>query len=278
MCVGCTSNEDIHRILFWFTWVLDARRRCNRLACLCVFLWWLVVVDVGVLSARFRRNDSTFNNVLDAQERERRIRRGGIAAQHGVREGRQKRRAPQLHVRLHMHIRRAFVIFGLFASVAHAQGDSFHRFTDELPQLLETDAVTVMARGLTHDFAGKLCARLGNSTGEEAQREVAEWRRRNDPFFRAAASVLNEFGDRYLPAGESAKQGYFQMILRTTAKKANQRAMRQLNGANLDNNVVPPERACSGLAHLLHDGVADFERTPEITRALVPYMQRKGIQ
>ncbi len=178
-----------------------------------------------------------------------------------------------------MHIRHAFVIFGLFASAAHAQGDSFKRFTDELPQLLETDAATVMVRGLTHDFAGKLCVRLGNSTGEGAQKEVAEWRRRNDPFFRAAASVLNEFGDRYLPiGGESAKQGYFQMILRTTAKEANQRVMRQLDGANLDNNIVPPERACSGLAHLLHDGVADFGRTPEITRALVPYMQRNGIQ
>lgn len=30
-------------------------------------------MDVSVLSARFRRNDSTFNNVFNAQERERRI-------------------------------------------------------------------------------------------------------------------------------------------------------------------------------------------------------------
>lgn len=178
-----------------------------------------------------------------------------------------------------MHIQSVFVIFCLLTFSANAQDGSFSRFTDELPQLLETDAATVMVRGLTHDSAGKLCGRLGGTTGEEAQREVAEWRRKNEPFFRAAASVLNEFGDRYLPVGgESAKQGYLQMIMLTTAKEANKRVMRQLNGANLDNNIVPSERACSGLAHLLRDGVADFERTPEITRALVPYMQRMDIQ
>jgi hypothetical protein len=178
-----------------------------------------------------------------------------------------------------MHIRYAVLISCLVASQAHGQAESFNRFTDELPQLLETDATTVMTRGLMHDFAGKLCVRLGGVTGQEAQQEVAEWRKRNDPFFKAAASVLNEFGNRYLPVGgEPAKQGYFQMILRTTAKEANQRVMQQLNGANLDNNIVPPEKACSGLAHMLHDRVADFEPSPSITRALIPYMKKKGIQ
>lgn len=91
--------------------------------------------------------------------------------------------------------------------------------------------------------------------------------------------MLNEFGDRYLQVGgESAKQEYSQMILLTAVKEANRRVMRQLDGANLDNAIVPPERACYGLAQLLNDRVADFERSPETTRALVPYMERKGIR
>lgn len=177
-----------------------------------------------------------------------------------------------------MYILRTFLLYCLFIAAVHAQTASFDPFTDDLPQLLETDAATVMVRGMVHDFAGKLCGRLDNATGEEAQQEVAKWRKRNDAYFRGAASVLNEFSDQYhLIGGESAKQGYLQIILRATAKEANQRVMKQLNGANLDNNIVPPERACYGLAHLLHDGIADFERLPETTRALVPYMHRKGV-
>ncbi|WP_019447848.1 hypothetical protein [Cupriavidus sp. BIS7] len=178
-----------------------------------------------------------------------------------------------------MTIRRAFLVPWLFVAAAHAETSSFNRFTDDLSQPLETDATTVMVRGMTHDFAGKLCGRLNNATGEDAQQEVAKWRTRNDAFIRGAASVLNALGDRYLPiGGETAKQGYFQMILQTTTKAANQRVMKQLSGASLDNNVVPPERACYGLARLLHDGIADFKRSPEITHALVPYMQQKGIR
>jgi len=154
---------------------------------------------------------------------------------------------------------------------------SFNRFTDKLPQLLETDASSVMARGLTQDSTGKLCARLGNATGREVQREVAEWRQRNDKFIKAAANALNEFGNQFLPVGgESAKQGYFQMILQATGQAANQRIVEQLNGANLDNNIVPQEFACAGIARLLHDRKRDFENTPKFTRALVVYMDRSG--
>ena len=117
-----------------------------------------------------------------------------------------------------MNIRLAFGIFGLLASAVHAQVQPFNRFTDELTKLLETDAATVMTRGVTYDLAGRLCAKLGNQTGEDAQKQVTEWRRRNDVFFRGSASVLNEFADRHIPAGgEDAKQAYLQMILRTAA-------------------------------------------------------------
>lgn len=157
-----------------------------------------------------------------------------------------------------------------------AQTDKFNRFTAELPQTLETDAVTVMTVGLTYDFAAKLCARLGNATGSETADEVAAWQKRNNAFIRAATRALNELGNRHVPSGgEPAKQSYLQMIVRTTALEAKQRVMRQLNGANLDNAIVPPERACAGLTRMLRDGVADFEGNPQVTLALLAYMQRK---
>jgi hypothetical protein len=162
---------------------------------------------------------------------------------------------------------------------ARTETEGFNRFTAELTRLLETDASTVMVQGLTFDSAGKICSRLANPTGEEAQREVAEWRKRNDAYFKGAASALNQFGERYRAVGgEPAKQGYFHMILEVTGKEANKRVMRHLGGATLDNSVVPPERACSGLAQMLHDGVVDFAKTPADTRALDAYMAQKGIQ
>ncbi|AXS80612.1 hypothetical protein [Dechloromonas sp. HYN0024] len=164
------------------------------------------------------------------------------------------------------------------ATMAHGQSPSFNRYTDDLPQLLETDAVTVMARGMTHDFAAKICGRLDGDVAATVVAEVTEWRKRNDMFFRGASAALNEIGDRHLPVGgEQAKQGYFQSVLVTTAKATNQRLMKQLNGATLDNSVLPPEAACMGLSRMLHDGVGDFKNTPEVTRALVSYMQRKSI-
>lgn len=177
--------------------------------------------------------------------------------------------------RLHMKFRCfTFLCMVVPTIMAHAQSTTFSRFTEDLPQLLETDAATVMVRGLTHDFANKLCARLGGSLAQEVEKEVTEWRARNDNFIKGAAKAINEIGNQYIPnGGEQAKQSYFQMILRETATIANQRLMRQLNGANLDNKITPPEAACSGLANLLRDGKGDFQNTPEITRALVPYMQ-----
>jgi hypothetical protein len=52
------------------------------------------------------------------------------------------------------------------------------------------------------------------------------------------------------------------------------RVSRELGGANLDNNIAPPEQVCSGFAKMLHNGIVDYKNTPETTRALLPYMQR----
>jgi hypothetical protein len=179
-----------------------------------------------------------------------------------------------------MNIYRLIALFLLTSSaLAYGQSTSFNRYTDDLPQLLETDATTVMVRGMTHEFGAKICGRLGGQIATAVAAEATEWRKRNDVYFRGASSVLNEISDRYLAVGgQQAKQGYLQSVLVSTATVTNQRVMKQLNGATLDNNVIPLESACRGLTRLLRDGVGDFNSTPEITRALVPYMQRKGIR
>lgn len=162
------------------------------------------------------------------------------------------------------------------SAIADIDVNSFDRFTEDMPQLLETDAATVMVRVLTYDFANKLCTRTGGKIGSEFQTEVTEWKKRNEPFVKASISVLNEFGNHYIPiGGESAKQGYFQMILQTTTKEANRRVMLKLNGANLDNNIVPSEQSCYGLLNRLQNRIDDFENTTKVTQALIIYMQKQ---
>ncbi|HJW31158.1 MAG TPA: hypothetical protein VJ508_18150 [Saprospiraceae bacterium] len=179
-----------------------------------------------------------------------------------------------------MKLSRLALLFVFTSStMAHGQSASFNRYTDDLPQLLETDAATVIARGMTHDFAAQICKRLGGQVAATTEAEATEWTKRNGVYLRSASAVFNEIGDRYLPVGgEQAKQGYLQSVLVTTAKATNQHLVKQLNGATLDNSVVPPEAACMGLSRMLHDGVGDFKNTPEVTRALVSYMRRKGIK
>ncbi|WP_371437451.1 hypothetical protein [Polaromonas sp.] len=159
--------------------------------------------------------------------------------------------------------------------LAYGQTSTFNRFTEDMPERLETDAANVMIRGLVHDFSNKLCSRLGGPVAQDIHIEVGEWQKRNDLFIHGAAEVLNDFANKYIPiGGEIAKQDYLQMVLRTTTKTASERVMRQLNGATLDNNIIPQQAACLGLARMLHDGLADFERSPQTTQALLVYMQR----
>lgn len=172
----------------------------------------------------------------------------------------------------------AFTYLLIFLPIfANGEPAAFNRYTEELTKLLETDAATVMVVGLTYDFSKKVCARLGYPIAQEVEVEVVEWRKRNDAFITGAAKVFNDFGERYFSnGGEQAKQEYFQMVLRNTTGITNNRLMRQFNGANLDNKVVPLDTECLGLAKILHGHDTDFDRTPEITRALTPYIERKN--
>jgi hypothetical protein len=171
------------------------------------------------------------------------------------------------------------LLFLLAIAPAFGQQPKFNRFTNELPQLLETDAATVMVRGLTFDFTAKLCARLGEPMAREIAYEVQQWQIRNDAYLKASAAAIGEIAERHVAnGGNDAKQAYLQMVLLETTKTANQRVMRQLMGANLDNGKVPPRAACQSMTEWIGNGAAEVQLQPEITRALLPYMQRKGMR
>src|SRR5882672_92822 len=62
-----STNENDGRLFVWSCWVPVTRRCCNWFARLYSLLWRLGLVDVGILSARFRWDDSTFNHDVDAR-------------------------------------------------------------------------------------------------------------------------------------------------------------------------------------------------------------------
>ena len=163
--------------------------------------------------------------------------------------------------------------------VAHAQTPAFNRFDENMPILLEKNATSVMIRGLTYDLGKKICMKLGDPIAKDVTTIVTEWRAKNDIFFKGSVAALNEFGDKYKTiGGEKEKQRYLHSVLLQTGKIAKQRALRQLNGAGLDNDILPPVNACLGMMSVLNSGKADIKNKPKLTQALLPYMERKGIQ
>jgi hypothetical protein len=160
-----------------------------------------------------------------------------------------------------------------------ARTTTFDRFTPDLPQLLETDALTVLTLGMTNDFATKVCMRAPSMISSAVSQESDNWKKRNARFTRGASAAINEISTRIDEAqGNAAKQSYLNQMLQTTAGKANSAILRKLDGASLDNAKVPTAQACFEIADYLRSGAADFDRTLEYTRELSKYMERRGIK
>ena len=156
---------------------------------------------------------------------------------------------------------------------------NFDRFSPDLPQLLEADALTVLTLGMTNEFSAKICTRVPLPVGAVVSYQVDEWKNRNARFTRGASGAINEIASRIERAqGASAKQSYMNQTLLTTAGKANSTIVRKFDGANLDNAKVPTAKACSEVSEYLRAGAADFDRTPQYTRELSRYMERRGIR
>lgn len=155
---------------------------------------------------------------------------------------------------------------------------NFDRFSPELPQLLETDALTVMVRGSAIDMGSYTCNRISPQIASLVAQEVVQWKVRNENFTKAAGSAINDFASRIEGArGAEAKQSYLTQSLLTTAKESSARVSSQFNGPSPDNALVPSADACSRMAEYLRSGAADVKNNPEITRALREYMARRGM-
>jgi hypothetical protein len=171
----------------------------------------------------------------------------------------------------------AVLLLSFSYAVTLAQPADFNRFTTVLTKQLETDMLDSLALGMKLDFSAKLCSRVGGAVETDLKSEVAAWQKRNDPYIKASVEVLNAFGDRYFEVGgEKARQTYLQKMGQSSGKDANEQVMRKLNGANLDNTVVPAERNCKELATFLRDQAFEIEGMRSSIRALRPYMERKS--
>ncbi len=172
----------------------------------------------------------------------------------------------------------ALFLAGCVATAPTAPPGKFDRFSSDLPQLLETDALTVLTLGMTNEFSAKVCMRAPSPVGAALSYQVDEWKQRNARFTRGASGAINEIASRIEGAqGASAKQSYMNQMLLTTAGKANSTIVRKFDGANLDNTKVPTAKVCSEVSEYLRAGAADFSRTPEYIRELSKYMGRRGI-
>lgn len=170
----------------------------------------------------------------------------------------------------------AFVLAGC---VANAQTATFDRFTPDLSQRLETDALTVLTIGITNDLAANVCMRAPPMFSAAMSQEAGNWKKRNARFTRGASAAVNEISKRIEEAqGSAAKQSYLNQILQTTAGKANSTILQKLDGANVDNAKEPTAEACFEFASHLSSGSADFERTLEFTRELSKYVEGRGIK
>lgn len=156
---------------------------------------------------------------------------------------------------------------------------NFDRFSPDLPQLLETDALTVLTFGMTNELSARVCARIASPIGLALSYQIEEWTKRNSRFTRGASGAVNEIASRIERVqGAAAKQSYLNQLLLTTAGKANSTIVRKFDGATVDNAKVPTVKACSEVVEYLRAGAADFSRTPEYVRELSKYMDRRGIK
>lgn len=169
------------------------------------------------------------------------------------------------------------LVFNVSVAVTWAQPADFDPFTSGLTKQLESDALDATTLAMKLDFSVKLCARVGGASHRDLQNEVVDWKKRNEPFLKASSDIFNSIGDRYFAAGgEPARQSYLlQRVGKTTGKDANDQVMQKLNGASLDNAVVPAERNCSDLTIFLRDRAFEIEGMRSSIRALRPYLERQ---
>ena len=158
---------------------------------------------------------------------------------------------------------------------ALAEGQNLHRYTQDLPQSLETEALSVLTSGHTYEIEALLCQRIKGKAGQDFQAEYQAWTLRNDQYIKASGQALTELGNLYIPdGGEAARQGYLQSALYAMTNAVTTRIANEMDGATPDNDLTPSEATCKYFAESFRSGFADFTNIPEETASLVAFMKR----
>lgn len=151
----------------------------------------------------------------------------------------------------------------------------FSPYTEDLSKLLETDAASVLVRNYTFKVSNDLCSRLNNSVSKGFDHEYSEWEKRNSDYIKKSVQALNDIGNRYVPTeGEKGMQAYYGGIMVKSSQVAGERIASWFGGSDINNDILPPVITCMQLINVMRDGRADYINNPELTRALIIYMQK----
>jgi hypothetical protein len=155
---------------------------------------------------------------------------------------------------------------------------AFTRYTEELSSLLEQEAASAIARGMVTEAARTLCERVGGDVAKAVANEANAWRSRNEGYLTAATRVVEEIANRFLSlGGEGRKKSYLEGMGVEIEKIVNAGTRSRFSAANPNNTTVPTTAECMRVTSSLQSEQIDFRSTPSMTKALAPYMERKGL-
>jgi hypothetical protein len=160
-----------------------------------------------------------------------------------------------------------------------AKADTLERYSAELPQLLERDALTVLSIGIANESASKICARTPPPFNLMVPQKNEEWKTKNRRYISAAGSAIGEFSakiDKTL--GPIAKEAYLTQVTRITGSSAQAMTERKFASATVANDVAPSVEKCFEHASYLSSGQGDFDSTPQYVKELTKYADRVGIK
>jgi hypothetical protein len=163
-----------------------------------------------------------------------------------------------------------------FVEAVAAQSSAGSRFTPELPAELEVDAASALAREAYVQAVRTVCKRVHAGVFELVEEEVTSWQARNGAVVTDAQRAIDAIGEVVLQR-ESAqrRQAYLTWVFRGAQSNANAEVAKYFGAATPSNSVAPHPDHCLKEASRLARRDADFQSTPEQTRALLVFAARK---
>lgn len=159
---------------------------------------------------------------------------------------------------------------------ASAQTDPPPSPEPELNQQLETDAASVLSRGLYIKLAQHVCTRGSPEAAQALEQARLAWEERNRAYLRASAAAINDMANWRTSGGSDAQKNlYRHNVARSVITHASNELKRDFNGATPDNEALPPVERCRQLADGLNQGRVDFSNTPGAINSLRKYMNER---